>query len=170
MRKLTATSLLLLILFISIAPGTVLARKKTAPAPTFSVSKTQMDSAWARALKIADIVKPWSNKDIPVVLVPTAFYQDGSRVFGHMLHRPVLLADGALVMGQVITIYLAPDEACLVETVLVHEYLHCVWLRRASTDDVFAYFNGDSEGYVRAIFPAPASMTCPESSVVGEPK
>lgn len=65
--------------------------------------------------------------------------------------------DGSLVWTAHSATYLRPSEFALLRSVLKHEYLHFIWMRKGIADPAFAAAHEDSEEWVRTLAP----VICP---------
>ena len=95
--------------------------------------------AWVEALDLGGGLTRW-GKHPPEVrwFRELRVLPDGRRQYGESIIRsPTVTRGGELVVYERVELYLLADERDMIRGVLLHEYLHCVWVRRWITQRHF---------------------------------
>jgi hypothetical protein len=180
MRKSLLTLTLTIILCMGSSLGTTILAQTQEPSTTESaqgVSHVQVKRAWLKARVLGGVPK-WKLPDVDVMLlrqrVMTAsiefesgrgvvFYE--ARLYGRFIAPPDIIDTdtGLKTHKYFIVVCLRENEIKpLLHHILVHEFLHYIWMQRVQTDMEFSKsrvgddWNGLGERWVREVYPTDA--------------
>lgn len=118
-----------------------------------------VEAAWQRALKLAKV----DEEESAVLIVPRVwlveekhyipFNGEAVRLCGYT--RPTLIGkevDIALLHSDVI-MYMLPEEMAITMDLIVHEFLHHIYIVRTVLNPEFSLLVPDDEAWVRSVMP-----------------
>lgn len=105
-----------------------------------------VEETWREALQLAEVRRPWE--------APTVIFTDdqiidtsGKRVRGVTKFNRICPKTGKMIFEERIYIYVDRTDPTF-QDCLLHEMLHCIWMRRVWVSPSFHKRNPDSEAYV----------------------
>jgi hypothetical protein len=132
----------------------------TTPHATF-LAQADVAELWQKALELGGGSKDWKQ---PTVYWIPVFYDlgDGQRVMGHYFRTFVVESNGDVRVEEAVALYYPKQqmraEPDVARCVLLHEFLHSVWFRRAVSSTKFVReHHADEHGWIDSVLPGECS-------------